>query len=126
MFISEDATPPPLTDRQTKANSLSHYPYSGEKRFVCQTCGKRFMRSDHLNKHVSRRRRSTSLVIAVSLRRRKLICRPTSNASMTPVQLPAKTINADRERAFLRTVYDTFSRTHWSTIKHRASHGSTG
>jgi uncharacterized Zn-finger protein len=26
--------------------------YLGEKRFVCQICGKRFMRSDHLNKHV--------------------------------------------------------------------------
>jgi predicted nucleic acid-binding Zn ribbon protein len=24
----------------------------GEKRFACQVCGKRFMRSDHLNKHV--------------------------------------------------------------------------
>ena len=24
----------------------------GEKRFACQICGKRFMRSDHLNKHV--------------------------------------------------------------------------
>jgi hypothetical protein len=24
----------------------------GEKRFSCQICGKRFMRSDHLNKHV--------------------------------------------------------------------------
>ncbi|CAF4821015.1 unnamed protein product, partial [Rotaria socialis] len=23
-----------------------------EKRFACQMCGKRFMRSDHLNKHV--------------------------------------------------------------------------
>jgi uncharacterized Zn-finger protein len=26
--------------------------YLGEKRFACQVCGKRFMRSDHLNKHV--------------------------------------------------------------------------
>jgi len=26
--------------------------YLGEKRFSCQICGKRFMRSDHLNKHV--------------------------------------------------------------------------
>lgn len=25
----------------------------GEKRFACQICGKRFMRSDHLNKHVN-------------------------------------------------------------------------
>ena len=29
-----------------------NYPSIGEKRFVCNICDKRFMRSDHLTKHV--------------------------------------------------------------------------
>jgi len=31
----------------------------GEKRFECGVCSKRFMRSDHLNKHVLRHRLAT-------------------------------------------------------------------
>ena len=30
----------------------SQFIFAGEKRFNCQECGKKFMRSDHLSKHI--------------------------------------------------------------------------
>ncbi|CAF2373854.1 unnamed protein product [Rotaria sp. Silwood2] len=40
--------------RFTRSDELQRHSrtHTGEKRFACQICGKRFMRSDHLNKHV--------------------------------------------------------------------------
>jgi uncharacterized Zn-finger protein len=38
--------------KQDFYHGIHPFIYLGEKRFVCQICGKRFMRSDHLNKHV--------------------------------------------------------------------------
>ena len=40
--------------RFTRSDELQRHlrTHTGEKRFVCPTCSKRFMRSDHLSKHV--------------------------------------------------------------------------
>ena len=40
--------------RFTRSDELQRHlrTHSGEKRFACPVCGKRFMRSDHLAKHV--------------------------------------------------------------------------
>lgn len=39
--------------RFTRSDELQRHlrTHTGDKRFVCGECGKRFMRSDHLNKH---------------------------------------------------------------------------
>jgi uncharacterized Zn-finger protein len=40
--------------RFTRSDELQRHlrTHTGEKRFACPTCNKRFMRSDHLSKHV--------------------------------------------------------------------------
>ncbi|KAH3747769.1 hypothetical protein DPMN_182199 [Dreissena polymorpha] len=40
--------------RFTRSDELQRHlrTHTGEKRFACPTCSKRFMRSDHLSKHV--------------------------------------------------------------------------